>query len=177
MKTLETQRLLLRGWETRDLDDLYAYARDPAVGPNAGWPAHASKADSATILQRFMEDGEVWAIEHKADRLVIGSIGLHRDRLREGVNSKMLGYVLAQPYWGQGLMVEAAQRVIQFAFEEMGLDILAVYHYPHNVRSRRVIEKCGFVHEGTLRQGSKLFDGTVQDSVCYSILRGEYFGC
>jgi putative acetyltransferase len=108
------------------------------------------------------------------DAKVIGSIGLHPDRMRGFDGAKMLGYVLAQPYWGRGLMTEAAKRVIAFAFEEMNLEVLSVIHYPFNARSKRVIEKCGFVYEGTLRRAGILHDGAVCDACCYSMLKSEY---
>jgi ribosomal-protein-alanine N-acetyltransferase len=175
MVTLETERLALRPWRPEDLDDLYEYAKNPNVGPNAGWKPHESREESAGILRKFMDQGEVWALEFRESGKVMGSVGLHADRFREGINGRMVGYVLSEDCWGRGLMTEAVRRVVRYAFEEMGLDILSVYHYPHNMRSRRVIEKCGFHHEGALRMTGKIYDGTVRDSVCYSITRDEYF--
>lgn len=174
MKTLQTERLILRPWQESDLDDFYEYARDPEIGPNAGWEPHTNREASRSILQLFVSQNEVWAIEHQQDGKAIGSIGLHMDRKRSGVNARMLGYVLARQYWGQGLMTEAARCAIRYAFEELQIDILSVYHYPHNMKSRRVIEKCGFRYEGTLRSASRIYDGTVMDDVCYSILKEEY---
>jgi ribosomal-protein-alanine N-acetyltransferase len=174
MTTLETERLILRPFAMRDLADFHEYAKNPNVGPNAGWKPHESREESEAILLRIIESGEVWALEYKGDRKVIGSVGLHADKRREGVNARMIGYVLSEDYWGRGLMPEATARVLRYTFEELGVDILSVYHYPHNARSKRVIEKCGFSYEGTLRQGSRIYDGTVYDSVCYSITREEY---
>lgn len=71
-------------------------------------------------------------------------------------------------------MPEAARAAIQFAFEEMDIQVLSVYHYPFNLRSKRVIEKCGFTFEGTLRCGSVVYDGKINDDVCYSMTRREY---
>lgn len=52
----------------------------------------------------------------------------------------MIGYVLSEDYWGKGLMTEAVKEVIRYLFEEVKLDIITIYHYPFNVRSKRVIE-------------------------------------
>jgi [ribosomal protein S5]-alanine N-acetyltransferase len=176
MKKLETERLILRTWSQGDLDDFYEYAKAPDVGPNAGWAPHVNKELSARILQSFIMSGDVWAIEYKQNHKAIGSLGLHEDKKREGVNSKMVGYALSHDYWGRGLMSEAVKCVIKYAFEKLELDVLSVYHYPSNLRSRRVIEKCGFKYEGTMRLASKLYDGTMVDEVCYSMTREEYFG-
>ncbi len=175
MKTLYTERLILRPWSLDDLDDLYAYARNPNVGPAAGWEPHASREVTMRILQNFVSGEEVWAIALRGSGRAIGSVGLHDDQRRSHVpDVKMLGYVLSEEHWGHGYMPEAVRAVLRHAFEEMGLSLMSVYHYPHNSKSRRVIEKCGFTHEGTLRQGSRIYDGTVYDSVMYSMTRDEY---
>lgn len=126
------------------------------------------------ILQSFIEKDEVWAIEYKENGKVIGSLGAHADGRRNDVNGKMIGYVLSEDHWGNGLMTEAVMKVIGYLFEEEKYDVISCYHYSFNIRSKRVIEKCGFKYEGTLRYASKIFDGTVHDSVCYSILSDEY---
>ena len=51
----------------------------------------------------------------------------------------------------------------------MALELISVYHYPFNEGSKRVIEKCGFKYEGTLRQSSTIYNGDVYDDVCYSM--------
>ena len=52
---------------------------------------------------------------------------------------------------------------------------ISVFHYPHNIRSKRVIEKCGFKYEVTIKHGNKIYDGQIFDTVCYSILKSEYY--
>lgn len=175
MKSLETNRMILRPWKVADLDDFYEYAKNPNVGPNAGWEPHKNKVISLEILQSFIEKGETRAIIYKENNKVIGSIGVHYDEKRNGANAKMIGYVLSENYWGKGLMSEAVKEVIKYLFEEEKYDVISCYHYPFNLRSKRVIEKCGFKYEGTLRLVSKIFDGSVHDDVCYSITREEYF--
>ena len=174
MINIETQRLLLRPFEEKDLEDLYEYAKNPYVGPAAGWPPHTSVADSHSILNNFIEQGEVWALMLKEKNKVIGSLGLHKDQLRSATDVKMVGYVLSQDYWGLGLMPEAVKAVIESTFTTTDVAILTVHHYAHNLNSKRVIEKCGFRYEGTLRHCSQLFDQSVHDLVCYSITREEW---
>lgn len=174
MKELESERLILRSWTLEDLDDFYEYAKNDNVGPNAGWKPHESKEESEKILKSFIKNNEVWAIEYKENKKVIGSIGLHKDEMRMGIKAKMLGYVLSKDYWGKGLMTEAAKEVIKYGFEEEELDLISVRHFRFNDRSKRVIEKCGFKYEGTLRKGRKLFNDEVVDLVLYSMLKEEY---
>ncbi len=179
MRTIETERLHLRPWRREDVEDLYAYAKNPNVGPNAGWKPHESLQESQDILQGWLNEDETksctWAIVPKETGHVSGSIALEEDGRRLHVpGCRSMGYVLAQEAWGKGYMTEAAQAVLSYGFQEMGLSLIAIDHYPHNQRSRRVIEKCGFHYEGLLRQGALLYDGTRQDLCCYSMTAEEF---
>ena len=57
-----TERLILRPWEKSDADSLYEYARDPAVGPVAGWPAHISIDDSPEVIRRVLSVPETYVV-------------------------------------------------------------------------------------------------------------------
>ena len=174
MQTVETDRLIVRAWTEVDLDFFYEYASNPRVGPDAGWPPHTAKEVSLHILRKFIVNDDVWAIVEKASGRVIGSLGLHRDAKRCNDLVRMIGYVLREESWGLGYTTEAVRRVLSFAFEDLGLALVSVYHYPFNHRSQRVIEKCGFIREGVLREASSLYDGKVLDDICYSMTREEY---
>ncbi len=119
MKTLETERLLLRPFEEGDLHDVYEYAKSPNVGPAAGWKPHGCVAETEAVLLGFIKSGDVWAVVYKPEGKVIGSVGLHKDRKRDAeLNAKMLGYAFGEAYWGMGLCTEAAREAIRYAFEE-----------------------------------------------------------
>ena len=176
MKTIETQRLLLRPWREEDLEDLYAYARDPQVGPGAGWKPHESIRESQQILKTVLMVPEVWALELRETGRPIGSIGLHRDRKRNLPASvvREIGYWLGRPYWGRGFMPEAVRAVLDYAFAKLQLELVSCSHFPDNDASRRVIEKLGFRYEGLLRHGFRIYDGSVLDMMVYSMTRQEY---
>lgn len=172
MKIIETNRLILRSWTVKDVRDLYEYASLPTVGPNAGWSPHQSLDESLSIVQKFIKEDDVWAIVEKQSLKVIGSVGLHnRSDSQEKLNRE-IGYVLSTFYEGQGLMTEAVIGVINFAFDELGLDIIFVKHYIDNDKSRRVIEKCGFKYCETII--SKLFNGIEKESKVYRITKTDY---
>ena len=172
--TLETERLVLRMWEKKDAGALYAYAKNPNVGPHAGWKPHASEAESKEIITELFLTNMCWAIIDKETGRLIGSIGMEEDYLRPNIRSKELGYSLSEEYWGRGLMTEAARRLINYAFEFLKLDILSIRTGENNKRSQSVINKCGFTYEGTLRRAYKVYDGTIRETRCYSMLREEY---
>lgn len=175
MKTIETERLILRGWQLEDLNDFYEYANDPNVGPMAGWEPHSSKEVSLNVLKSFIENDDRWAIVLKESGKVIGSVRIHPDENRGKYCAKYINYELSADYWGKGYMTEAVKHVIKYAFEEMNIDLLTAFFYPHNIRSKRIIEKCGFQYEVTLKQAGKRYDGQIFDNVCYSILKSEYY--
>lgn len=146
MKILETERLVLRKWSLDDAEDLFYYAKDERVGPNAGWKPHENIETSKRIIEGFIEEDEVYALVHKKDNKVIGGIGLHnRSPLgNEDVPQLEIGYVLNPDYWGRGLIPEATKRVIQYGFDELDLEWIWCAHYDFNMNSKRVIEKCNF---------------------------------
>lgn len=174
MQTLETKRLILRSFKEEDLEDFYEYAKNPNIGPSAGWKPHADIEESKNILNMFLEADEVWAVVLKENNKLIGSVGLHKDPLRSAPDVKMLGYVLSEEYWGKGIIVEASVAAINHAFSEMGVNMVSVHHYPFNQKSRRVIEKLGFQYEGTLRHATKIYDESIYDLVCYSLTKDEW---
>ncbi|MDF2542460.1 MAG: alanine acetyltransferase [Herbinix sp.] len=72
MKTIETERLILQGWQLDYLDDLYEYAKNPNVGSMQGWEHHSCKEVSLHALKSYIEDNDRWAIVLKKNRKVIG---------------------------------------------------------------------------------------------------------
>lgn len=177
MSKIETERLLLSPWtlSVEDVKGLYDYAKNPNVGPNAGWAPHKDEDESASIIEEMFMPYEVWSIRDRQTGKLMGSIGLEPDRRREGVNSRELGYSLGEDFWGHGYMTEAARAVMKKAFDELDLEVMSICTGPENKRSQRVIEKCGFKLEGIQRKGYHIYDGTDRDNLVYSILREEFY--
>ena len=175
MKRIETERLILREWSFSDEQDLFEYAKNPNIGPRAGWKPMDNINEAREIIKMFINGGDVWAIELKSNNKVIGSIGLHKDKQRPFHFVKMLGYVLSEDYWGQGIVPEGVNAVLDYAFNHLYLELTTVAHFPFNHQSKRVIEKCGFKYEGTLRKAYMDYKGTCHDELIYSMTREEYF--
>ena len=170
---LETEHLILRPWTMDDLEDFYEYASIEGLGQMAGWLPHKSIADSKAILGMFIRSRRVFAIELKESGKVIGSFGIEEpdpDPEQE-LLGRELGYVLHKSYWGQGLMPEAANRVISWCFEELKLDYLTCSHFDWNSRSRRVIEKTGFRYFSTSPFTTQY--GKVETSVNYILYKED----
>ena len=171
---IETQRLILRGLKKSDAPAMFEYAQNPNVGRNAGWKEHENVRESRlTIKYFFANRRNCYGIFLKENDKLIGTISLTHDPKRTNDRSRALGYSMSQEYWGRGIMTEAAQAIIKDGFEHEGIDIISAYCYPGNTRSKRVLEKCGFKYEGTLKCAEIAVDGTVRDNDCFSLLKKD----
>ena len=147
---LETERLILRRWEKNDAESLYEYAKDPDVGPIAGWPAHRSVEESRDVIKNVFNGKEAYAICLKTDNKAIGAIELKLNGytdMTERDDECELGYWLGKPFWGQGIVPEAVKEMLRHAFEEIGMTTVWVGYYEGNAKSKRVQEKCGFRYQ------------------------------
>ena len=102
-----------------------------------------------------------WAVRDVSGNL-LGVVGLKDVCLSHKAE---VGYWLANPYWGQGIMSQVVKEVCNFGFDKMALVRIYGYVFSTNIASARVLEKCGFEKEGILRKafarGEKLFDGEI----------------
>lgn len=147
--TIETNRLILRPWTEKDAESLYEYAKDPAVGPIAGWPPHQSIEESRDVIKNVFSAKQCYAICLKSDNKAIGAIELklngHTD-MTDRDDECELSYWIGKPFWGNGYMPEAAKTLIQYGFEKLGMTTIWCGYYDGNEKSKRVQEKCGFVY-------------------------------
>lgn len=165
---IETDRLILRPIVPEDDRDIYEYAKSPNVGPNAGWKPHDNIEETREIMRTIFLDKEgIYGIGLKESSKILGTIGFMDDPKRQNDRIKMLGYALGDKYWGLGIIQEAADVLIPYAFDKWDIDFISAYCYPENKRSKRVLEKCGFVYEATLKSCEKLYNGIIMDNDCY----------
>lgn len=135
MDIIETKRHRLRRWQESDAASLYAYAKDPRVGPNAGWAPHTSLAESQDVITIFQEANDGYAIVDKATGQIIGSFGFHDRRPVEALadlKQVEFGFVLHPDYWGQGRMPEIVRTALAVAFETMKVDLVWCAHFDFN---------------------------------------------
>lgn len=149
---LTTDRLILRPWKESDAGDLYEYAKNPKVGPIAGWPVHTSEENSREIIRNVLSAPEIYAVCLKEDGRAVGSIGLHLNGatdLTDRDDECELGYWIGEPFWGQGLIPEAAGELLRHGFEELHMTTIWCGYYEGNDKSKRVQEKLGFKYHHT----------------------------
>lgn len=142
---LKTSNLILRPWKDSDAECLYHFAKNPKIGPIAGWPPHTSVEDSLNIINTVFAKKETYAITK--DDVAIGCAGLlfHPDTNHWwGEGACELGYWVAEEYWGRGYAGEASQIIIKRAFDELAVEKIFASYRIENTQSKRVLEKLGF---------------------------------
>ena len=112
---LETERLILRRWEDSDAEDLYQYAKDPDVGPIAGWPPHQSIEESRDVIRNVLSGKEAYAVCLQSDGRAIGAIelklyGCRGNDLATGDGECEMGYCLGPGHHAGGREGNASSR-------------------------------------------------------------------
>ncbi|MDC7221121.1 MAG: GNAT family N-acetyltransferase [Spirochaetales bacterium] len=150
-RTMATERLDLVKISPQHIDDMFSYASDEETVRYMSWPRHKNKVETAHFIDLALElyEGEMhydWAIWHREDKKMIGTIGLHG--LDREINGAEIGYIIGKPYWGRGLTAEAGHPVLQFCFNDLNLSIMKAYCDPRNRGSERVMQKLGMIYGG-----------------------------
>lgn len=166
---------ILRPWQLTDAEPIAAAANNPSIAANLRnvFPSPYTLADAEWFVGDCIAQGEARQLMRTIviDGTAAGSISISvKDDVYE--KSAELGYWLAEKYWGKGIMTKAVQLICREAFDRF--DILRIFAEPfaENLGSRRVLEKVGFVCEGTMRMGVYK-NGRVQSYCMYALLREE----
>lgn len=174
--TLRTARLRLRPFTAADTDAIFALQSNPRVLRYWDAPPWRERAQAERFIARCQQmaqegSGARLAIEHTAADLFIGwCVLMNWDA---GNRSALLGYCLDEPAWGQGFATEAAGALLHWAFTTLDLNRVQSEADTRNAASGRVLEKLGFLREGTLRENC-IVAGEVSDSWVYGLLRREW---
>ena len=103
--TLTTERLVLRHWTEADAESLYEYAKDPDVGPVAGWNPHKNVEESLEVIKSVFTGAECYAVCERETNRAIGAVELKLNGytdMTEREDECELGYWLGKPFWGRG---------------------------------------------------------------------------
>ena len=145
MITLKTERLVLRMLREDDFEQYVAIVADPEVARYLSDGKPLSRADAwrqmAMIVGHWQLRGYgMWAVEEAATGRLAGRIGFLNP---EGWPGFELGWTLAREFWGRGYATEAARRVLEYGFTEMGLEHVISLIRPDNLPSIKVAERLG----------------------------------
>ena len=169
----ETQRLVLRRIEEKDCDSMHEYSADAQVTKYLVWHPHATLVETRNYIydiQKKYDNGKFydWGLVYKPNGAFVGTCGFASIDINK--NTCEVGYVLSQKYWGLGLMPEALERIVEFAFESLGFDKVEARFMEGNQRSKAVMEKAGMAYEKTERNAMYI-KGGFKTVYTYSINR------
>lgn len=147
---LESDRLLLREWQSADVDPFHAICSDPLVMATLG-PLMSREQVAALIARMQQLQSELghcfWAMERKNDQQLIGWCGIIRGGKESPIKGKAeTGWRLASSAWGHGYATEAAIASVQWAFDHLDDDSIWAITSVDNRASRAVMERLGMVH-------------------------------
>lgn len=163
----------IRRWKIEDTDDLSQALNNKKILDNLrdGIPFPYTPEDAKEYITTMLtaDDEMVYAFAITIEDKAVGSIGIFR---QTNIHSKTaeLGYYIAEPYWGKGIGTSAVKQICDYIFQNT--DIIKIFAEPfaHNTGSCRILEKCGFKCEGTLRKNA-VKNGAVIDMKMYSIIK------
>ncbi len=169
-RVLRTPRLVLRPLGGGDAPGLLRIYGDPEVTRYYELDVPSSLAQAESILQFFLQHHDRFALIDPANQDLIGTCGLFMWEQQTRMAS--FGYDLARPYWGQGLMREAAMAVIAYGFAVKDLNRINALVAGGNTRSARLLTTLGFRDEALLRQFA-FWKGEFHDMQLFGLLRAD----
>jgi ribosomal-protein-alanine N-acetyltransferase len=158
---------ILRPWEERDAPSLALHADNPRIARSMRdlfpSPYTLDDANRFIAMATGRRSGLMLAIEVDGD--AAGGIGINplEDVYR---GTAEIGYWLAEPFWGKGIVTDAIRAIVPVAFEESGIVRLQAGIFSNNPASMRVLEKCGFTLEAVHRHAITK-NGVVLDEMLY----------
>ena len=171
---LHSARLTLRPFTPADTDAIFAVMSKSRVMRYWDSPAWKERAQAERFIAnaaRGEQEGTDVRLAIERDGVLIGQCGFFR--WNPTFRSAAIGYCLDDSAWGQGFGTEAVSAVLGWAFETLDLNRVQAELDTRNPASARLLEKLGFVREGTLREDC-IVDGEVSDSWIYGLLRRQW---
>ena len=175
---LETERLILRKYQERDVQDIVEFSREADfwLARNLDWRPTSASVRAYFEAQRDLEPESLpeWMnlmMELKDGQKVIGCVGIGVTDKEQGQAS--IGWMLGCRYQGQGLATEATEALLDFGFGSMGLHRIFARTGKANTRSWRLMERLGMRREARFRQSHKV-QGEWDDEFVYALLADEW---
>lgn len=146
MRTVETERLLVRNFKAEDWKDLKEYiSNDDVFKFEPRWDL--SNETCKKSVESFSKGDTFLAVELKEIGKMIGHIYFSKEGLEEFMTSE-IGYIFNPAYYGNGYAVEASKAVIQYAFDELNLHRVIAKTSPENIKSWKLMERLSMRREG-----------------------------
>lgn len=173
-----SERLAFRRLRASDAEAVFAYAQTEEATRYLSWAPHRDLGETRSFIGKALAaygagdrvEHWPWALELRACGALAGCLGAGPFPAPHGCVE--IGYVLAPPFWGRGLMTEAVRAAVDFLFRAAGVNRVQAHHFAGNEASGRVLEKAGFRREGLLRSRFWV-RGQYRDAHAFAVLRGD----
>ena len=176
-QTIETERLILRRFAIEDAESaMRNWAGDDHVQKMYGEPSYKTIKAAERLLAKYIKSYDKgnyfrWAVIERTSGECIGQVAYFL--VDTGNNFGEIEYCIGTGYQGKGYATEATKAIIDYGFRKIGFHKVQICVRPSNAPSKKVIEKCGFTYEGTLRDYF-FIDGKYEGRMYFSILENEY---
>ncbi|MEO1260481.1 MAG: GNAT family protein [Bacteroidota bacterium] len=161
----------LRTWSPDDLDSLVKFANNLKIAKNlTNLFPHPYTEESGRNFIKMAREGKprrIRAIDVNGE--AVGAIGLHPQTDIMCKNAE-LGYWLAEPFWGQGIMTRAVRLTVDYGFEHWDINRIYARPFGTNIASQKVLEKAGFILEGQFEK-TIFKNGEFLDELIYAVRR------
>jgi len=171
---IETERLVLRQLVEEDIPFIYELFKREETNRYVEYDCLKTLVEARKLFALYISPKPNLfrlGIVLKNDQQMVGTVGLYEIYKEHGTS--VLGYDLLFEYWNRGIMTEAVNALVDYAFRELNLNRIEGSADPENIASLRVLEKCGFEKEGLLRE-KFYYGGAFHDDMVYSILGSDY---
>ncbi len=170
--TLETERLVLREVTDNDVQDLFVLRSSTDMMKFIDRPLATELNDAQKLIDIIKDllsknEGITWAISLKGEDRMIGTFGFWR--IDKAHYRTEIGYLLHKDYWGKGIMQEAMETGINYAFNTLGVHSIEANINPNNAASIKIAERNGFVKEAHFKE-DYYYNGKFLDSAIYSLV-------
>ena len=159
----------LRPWELSDLTSLVKYANNPKIAGNMtdAFPSPYTEESGRAFISMAQKGVSAYLMAIEVEGEAVGGIGIHRqsDIMRKNAE---LGYWLAEPFWGQGIITAAIKDMVAYGFSHFEFTRIFARPFGNNVASQKVLQKAGFTLEATFEK-TLIKNGELQDELIYAI--------
>ncbi|MGD0710717.1 MAG: GNAT family protein [Bacteroidales bacterium] len=169
MTIIQADKFILRTWQYSDIDSILKYANNKKIADNLtdAFPYPYIRKDAESFLDKYAHLDPPIAFAIEINKEACGAISVSPQTDIHRKNAEM-GYWLAEPYWGKGIITEAIKHMIAYGFRTWDIDRIFARPFSTNKASQRVLEKAGMKLEVRFEK-TVIKNGVFLDELIYSI--------
>lgn len=159
----------LRSFRPSDLENLVKYANNSKIAQNLtdAFPHPYTEETGKAFIEMAMKKDPPTLFAISLDDELVGGIGLHPQSDIQRLNAE-LGYWLAEPFWGRGLVTQAIREIVAYGFATLPINRIFARPFGTNFASQRVLEKAGFILEARFEK-TLIKNGLLEDELVYAV--------